>query len=710
MSKQLGAITKEGEIVLSNKEKGILLSKLNRWNEDGLQRIKFKLKKWRVIRNYIHGADWGLRGSGVTGGAVTAAQRLVGGFSMSGNPDDEPYVNNVMMRIHMSNMQRIGRYKPHIEVEPEDSSRLNKQAARRGEIFLHDLMDKQKFATRLERKIDRIICLTGAVYTKCMIDPSAGDERSAPILDNFGQVSGYEELDDVEGDISVDVLPPKNLVLPPYCTDLDEADYIIENNVRTTAYALRRYNTVLKPEDISTEDAEWWRSGIGDDRSANTPAADKKEGLCIIKEAFVRRSEEFPMGAHVIWSQDEVMKSTTLDDHYPDLPYAKAEFIYDDEDIDGETPYWFMIPMQNALNRVESDIKSHEQLMSKPKWQQHIETQLVDPDGITNRTAQILKWSGSVPPGIIQAPELPDTIFKWRDMVLGEMMSLGAAHDIVRPSQPRSGTAIAYEQEQDDTTLAPTIGSIGAMHERWMGFALKLKSQYINTPRKYSFRNPKGLLISDTFGGDDLRGNFKVRVNMQSGLPANKIARQQLIIQLTNQGIISAEKAQRYFEFGEVDEALQKMLVSYERAQKLVELLEAGGSYSEMKAQIFDNHDVMLEELRTAMQERWEDWHPGIQDQFGLAYADHEKARQERMMGMMRMQMLAGGTGATGGAPGPDGKPGSGVPAAAPMAPPGVPDSGQGPGQQPDKPTDNSSSLFEIPGMADLASPAMAGG
>lgn len=691
MSGQIGSITADGEIVLTKKEKAILLAKLNHWNTIGLNHLKTKILKWSLTRQYIHGFDW----ADQKGQPATSSMRLMGGVgtNVTGNVDNEPYVNNVMMRIHMSNMQRMGRYTPNIDVMPDDNSIENKQGARNGKIFLNDLMEKSKYQQKIKRKLDRIIAIYGSVYLKVIWDPYGSQMKMKPQYDDFGKVSfAPAEDDDDEGCVGLDVVCPKNIVLPPYCVDIDDADWLIENNVRSTEYVLRRYNASVKAEPIAEMEVKWFRLSQAEGRDSKGED-DGKNSLCIVKEAWVERCEEFPLGAHVIWSgkgEDAViMKSTTKDDFYDGKCYFKSEFIYDDEDVDGETPYWFMIPMQDALNRVESDIRRHEIMMCKPKWQQHTETILQDPDGITNETAQVLKWTGTHVPGIINAPELPKTVFQWRDMVLGEMMSLGAAHDIVRPDQPRSGTAIAYEQEQDDTTLAPTIDSMGAMHEGALSFALKLKSQYGLTEQKHSMRTPRGMIISKSFDGAGLKGNFKVKVNMQSGLPANKIARQQLIVQLVNQQIITAQQAQRYFEFGEVDEALQNQLVFYERAQKLCEFLEAGGMYDQMPAQTFDKHQVMIDEIDVQSAEKYEEWDPSIRIEF-------QKAR----MGHMAFLLPPPGMPLPGGGSGAGATQVMTPPGEAPVAPPGMPDSGQGQGQQPSRAGGaDQSNLFSIPGM-----------
>ena len=685
MPNQLGAVDGDGEITLSKYEKQILLSKLNKANDAGIRRLRFKITKWSIIANYLDGTHHGDR----SGNRVTAAQRLVGGAQGdTGNVDQELYMNPVLLRIHMSNMQRLGRFMPDIDVDPNENTLEDKSGARKCKIFLNDLLDKCKYKAKLRRKIDRIIATTGCVYLKVTMDPNAGQSYSKPKINEFGARIGWEDDPDYEGQIVLSVVHPKNIILPAHNVDPDEADFIIENNIRTVEYALRTYGVTVKSEAINTKDFEWWKLG-------NEAGRDEKEGikddnLCFIKEAWFRRSVEFPLGAHIIWAGNEILKSTTLDDFYPDLPYFKAEFIYKDEDPDGDTPYWHMIPAQNALNQVEADVKRHSIMMCKPKWQQHAETVLSDPDGITNETAQILRWTGETPPGIITAPELPETVFTWRNMLVDEMMSMGAAHDIA-PKPGRSGTAIAYEQEQDDTTLAPTIWSLGVMHEDALSFAAKLCSQFYLNPRQFSMKGKDSRLQSAMFCGDDLKGNFKVRINMQSGLPANKIARQQLIVQLVNQQILTAQQAQQFFEFGQLDAATHKIVVMYERAQRIIENMEQGNPYTVMPAMPFDNYPVLMEELKSAMQSDFTEWPPEIQSQFQVAFLDIMQEMQPPVPPMMP-------GGAPGGLPG---KPGLQPPGMTPLAPPGVPgEQGQGPGQQP------GDSLYEIPGMGPTPSPA----
>lgn len=688
---QIGAITVDGGIELSGKEEKLLLAWLNRRKDDGVARLSTKLAKWVLIRNYLGGTHWFGEG---TGARASAAQRLIGGSMEDGNVDDEVYENNVMLRIHMSNMQRVGRYQPQEEVEPSDSSQAAKEGARKGEIVISTIKDQNRYNSRLRRKLDRHIFTYGCSYIKTTLDPNAGVERVKPILNEVGQVAGYEEDEEsTEGEVAWDVPAAKNIILSPNATDVFDSDYLIEYNIRTVEYALRTYNKTVKPEGIDAKEIKWWRLGRNSGRDA-AKGEDREDNLCVVNEGWVRRCEEFPLGAHVIWTAEKVLQSTTLDDHYSGIPYHKAEFIYDDEDPDGDTTYWHMIPMQNALNAVESDIKAHETMMCKPKWQQHMETTLQDPDGITNETAQVLRWTGPQAPGIIQAPDLPQTVFSWRDMIMGEMMSLGAAHDIIRPAQPRSGTAIAYEQEQDDTVLAPTVASMGIQHEDACSFSLKLVSQYYVVPRKFSMRGKNGRLMSQEFNGADLNGQFKVHVNMQSGLPANKIARQQLIVQLVNQGIITKEQAQEHFEFGQVNEAIRDQTVMYERAQNIVDNIVAGNPMEKMSPMPFDDFAVILQCAQRSARENWQEYQQGVQLQFKALFE-------------LLQKMIAPA------APpiGPDGKPlggdPGGVPAEAPMAPPGVSASGQSAAQQPDRaPGSDQGDLYSIPGMENEPEPA----
>lgn len=687
---QIGAVTSQGKIELSDKESKVLLAWLNKRKDDGVDRLSGKLAKWTLIRNYLSGTQWYSEG---TGARYSAAQRLFGGAFSDGDADDETYENNVILRIHMSNMQRIGRYQPKEDVDPTDSSAQSKEGARKSQIVISDLKDKNRYKSRLRRKLDRHILSYGASYIKTTIDPNAGQEKVKPILNEYGQVTGYEEDEDgTEGQVVWDVPAAKNIILSPNATDVFDADYLIEYNIRTIEYVLRTYGQTVKGEGIDAKEVKWWRLGRNSGRD-QAKGEDREDNLCVVNEGWIRRCEEFPLGAHVIWTSKHVLQSTTLDDHYPDIPYHKAEFIYDDEDPDGDTTYWHMIPQQQALNAVESDIKAHERMMCKPKWQQHMETTLQDPDGITNETAQVLRWTGPQAPGIINAPELPQTVFTWRNMIMDEMMSLGAAHDIIRPAHPRSGTAIAYEQEQDDTVLAPTVDSMGVQHEDACSFSLKLVSQYYITPRQFTMKKAGGQQVSQEFCGADLHNQFKVRVNMQSGLPANKIAKQQLIVQLKNQDIITKEQAQEHFEFGQTDEAIRDQTVMYERAQKIVENIINGNQLEQFPMMPFDDYGVILQVATRAARESWMDYDQNVQLQF--------KALFDQLKTLLTPTVPISGVMPAGG-----GNPG-GVPAKPPMAPPGVPTSGQAPGQQPPKMAD-AQSLYDIPGMHDEPAPAAA--
>lgn len=680
MAKPLGQLNSENDIVFSKEEEKQLLAMLKKRFNSGQKQIEFKAKKWSLIRNYVHGYHYA--------DGENKRSSIVDRMNYNdGNVDDEYYQNNVMMRIHMSNMTRMDRFNPVVDVEPRDNSYKHKRGARLGQMAIYDLLDKIRYHSKIKKKTNRTICMYGSAWWKTTLDPKAGEHNANPMVDEFG-VQSAEDLG-CEGRVRIDVIAPKNIITPQSVADPDELDWLIEFKVRTTDYVLRQYGVTVKSESVKL-DSEWWGT-----EHKNRMEKEEEDDLCTLKEMWIAESEDFPAGAIITWVGEKILRSTTLYDFYPEIPYKVAQFIYDDEDINGETPYYFMLPSQAALNQVESNIKRHETMMCKPKWQQHVETVLTDPDGITNETAQVLKWSGTQPPGIINAPELPQTVFTWRDMLIGEMMSTGAAHDIVRPSQPRSGTAIAYEQEQDDTVMAPTIEAIRAMEEESFSLALKLISQYYTDPRNFSMRDGNSVMYSANFSGTDLEGNFNVRVTLQSGLPANKIARQQLIVQLVNNQIITPETAREFFEFGKLDPMLRRATVSLERAERLIMQLEDPlliqvAGVQEMAPQMFENFIVMAQQLTLAMEEKWESYDPETQQKFMDRYNWYKnQIIQEQMAKMAPQGMPAAGPGRA-----------QAEGAAAPIAPPTMSDSMQPPESQPPRETVlEGGDLFNIPGM-----------
>jgi hypothetical protein len=180
------------------------------------------------------------------------------------------------------------------------------------------------------------------------------------------------------------------------------------------------------------------------------------------------------------------------------------------------------------------------------------------------------------------------------------MLMIGYANDIVRPGHARSGNAIAYEQEIDENTMAPMVTSLTDMFQRGLGFALELMARYYKVPRMVKMLDSNAWTIENEFKGDDLFGNFDVRVDLLSGLPANKLAKQQFVMQLFSKGLLEKPLAQKYLELGDAEAALREQAMEAEIVDKTIKTMERGATVPPHE---WDDHALMIASITAWLKE-----------------------------------------------------------------------------------------------------------
>ena len=120
------------------------------------------------------------------------------------------------------------------------------------------------------------------------------------------------------------------------------------------------------------------------------------------------------------------------------------------------------------------------------------------------------------------------------------------------------------------------VESFAAMYQRAMSMALQLMARYYTVPRMVKMFDENIWSIEQEFKGEDLMGNFDVRVDMLAGLPANKLARQQFVMQMFQAGLVDQITAQKYLDLGEAEMALREQAIEFEVAKRNIKDLENG--------------------------------------------------------------------------------------------------------------------------------------
>lgn len=603
-----------GYLTLTNDEKKALINELESGYKKSRNYYKKMRRRWYKVERYLEGSQPGRNGFDQLSNKDAAVHFSDG----SNNVDEEFITDNMMLRIYLLSVARLTKYQANIDLTPNSDSLDSKQACRKGRVALYDLLEKNNFIL-LKQKFARSMLTMGKPIMKVTFDPTKGREMAEPIMDAFGNIKFREGF---EGEVRIDSISPRNIQIPAWATEWETMDWLQETNVRTTDYVARKYNVNVNAEAISMDD-EIWNYGMdapGIDNKENVLSADAK--VTLVKERYYRPSKKYPRGAIFTWASGELIRSSTLLEFYPDIPYFDATQIYIEGTPWSDTVMYHMIDHQDELNRLESDVMRHTKLMSKPKVLKHDGTTVSD-EAFTNETAEFIDWGGTIPPSYLEPPSLPQDVYLGIERALSRMMVLSAAQDVQRPSHGRSGNAIAYEQEMDETTLTPWLESMEQMWCRGLQFALKLMAEYYSTPRLAKMTNSNKTTIEEDFKGEDLQGNFDVQISLMNGFPANKLAKQQFIFQAVDKMIIPPEDAAKYLEFGEADEVLREATAEIEIAQKGIKIMKAG---TMVKVHDWDNHEVWAAQMMRVMREEFDDWDPAIQQIFTEVLDLHRQA------------------------------------------------------------------------------------
>lgn len=601
------------EIEAGSQEEADIIARLETSYQSSRQNQQLYRKRWAIIDRFLLGYQVN-GGSGETAGRMTTPDNDTPYDDLGVNDiNEQVYVNNKLLEAHREDMARFTRYNPNISVNPNNpNSEKDKKAARVARIVLYDLMEKQKFDTRIKIRAARIITTKGCVALKVCFNPKGGNKVMWPCLDENGDLkqevkmnpdTGEETLEPVyeqgpEGCVEWDVVSPQNLTFPRGTVDLANAAWVQETNVRSTAWVLENFGVEVKSENVTQEESYYFpdreerAEELGDPETKNT----------VVKERYYRPCPEFPKGAIFIWAGKVLLRSSTVEDYYPGMMYFWANNIMNENYILGDTPYWHALADQVVLNQLDSITMRYSMIWGNIKLLVPTESTIEEEDW-TNEADQVMQYAGKDAPQFIRPPDLPMTLQNFRAQVLDNLRSKVAIRD--RARRAASGNVIAYEQDQDDSTIAPALQELEQMYEDAMQFSLVLMAENYALPRLVRMTGSTVRGVVEDFVGPMLAGNFDAKCSLMSGLPANKYARQQYLLSMYKMQALNKQELLQYSEFPDIEKVFEEANKDRENVEDFLERMEKN---EPVPIKDFYNLPMLFERLRLLMGERYWDW------------------------------------------------------------------------------------------------------
>jgi hypothetical protein len=265
--------------------------------------------------------------------------------------------------------------------------------------------------------------------------------------------------------------------------------------------------------------------------------------LCKLSRLFIKPGHRyFPNGAEIVFTDEKMVEVNE------DFPFSHGELPLS---VMGHIPFGVTQYPLSVLGQIKgpvleasrtvSQLVENRNLMANPPWVIYKQHRMKD--DIENRPGlrmEIDYVPGIPPPSPVQMPEMPmyvqQLIETFKSNVL-EISGQGETSQGKVPAGARSGVAIAYLQEEDDTKLGPTVQEYEEMIERSHWQILSNYGQFYTIPRTVQIYRPHSEPEVLDFESAMLEGVAGLVCQSGSALPRSKAAKQQYILDLFDRGI-----------------------------------------------------------------------------------------------------------------------------------------------------------------------------
>ncbi len=363
------------------------------------------------------------------------------------------------------------------------------------------------------------------------------------------------------------------------------------------------------------------------------------QDLVEIFRLFIRPGHfYFPDGAEIIFTQNEIVEARSFPFGHNQLPISWMGHI----PMPGARyPISVVSQIRDPvleISKTESQLTENRNLMSNPPWLTFREHEIEDGTLVNKPGARItIPWRPQIPePHPIEMPEIPayvqNLLTTLREHVQ-EIAGQGETSQGRVPPGARSGVAIAYLQEEDDTKLGPTVSEYEEMIERCSWQILRVIAERYDVPRTVTINRKHSHPEVFDFIGTMLSGIGGVECQAGSALPRSKAAKQQFMMDLYSMGIEQdTRKVKEMLELGQGEP--EEWEVDMDQAERENDRMEQGHS---APVEDWFNHAAHLAVHRRYMKSPdFEALPPNIQE----VYRVHDKLHQRFLTGAAQAQQM----------------------------------------------------------------------
>lgn len=391
---------------------------------------------------------------------------------------------------------------------------------------------------------------------------------------------GFLEIGiDENGALFLDTYEPYDIYIPPDIKDLKEASFLIKV-VRKTIKSLKDAKdfdgnplydqeavAALKP-DYKYSASEYKHIRYAEKFSMKPELRDEDIAQVLVKEAWLKETDGWRL---ITECQGKILRDTFVD--YVNLPFVAYKF---NEGLLYQTSLFEdLIPLNKALDILVALGEHYTRTMTIGKYLKYKGDKV---ERLLDEHGEFIEYEGARPPEPLPIQGLPASYFNLLGLIMSLMEERGAA--IISfgkvPKGVKAWRAIESLKASEITNLNTPIKlfekTLEELAERILdiGYRSFLEPYTIwkieeGKPAPYQIvsaqvagKYPKAIPIST---------NYKVKVEIESGIAFTEEGKRMIIIELAKAGLIPPETLLDILQFGNTQEIIEK-LRNWQRAQK----------------------------------------------------------------------------------------------------------------------------------------------
>ncbi len=457
-----------------------------------------------------------------------------------------PVINRIRPIIR-TELAKLTAQKPTASIVPATGEDRDLSAAQAGEQIWDSVYRGKKIKSIFNQTmLWTLTCGTG--FMKTYWDPTKKDKDGSP------------------GDFCYENITPFHIFVPDMlCQDLEDQPYIIHIQTKSPEWVKANYPGLkAQPNVMEANDI------LNDSFLQLVGAGDFRKNAILCYEVWVKpgQVEFIPKGGMFTIIGDTVTQFVEGNPYlHQQYPFVKFEHIptgrfYADSVIAD------LIPIQREYNRTRGQMIEAKNRMAHPQLMAAEGS--VDASKINTEPGQVILYKlGFPPPEPLPLQNLPAYVIQETERLLLDFEDISGQHQVSKGQVPpgvTAATAISFLQEQDESMLSTTFGSIEEGFEKIGYQTLCYVKQYWDTPRTVKVVGRDGQFNVLSFIGSDLRDNTDIRIESGSALPTSKSAKQALLMDLMSQGFIPPEKGLELMDVGGVQRLYEEVQIDSSQA------------------------------------------------------------------------------------------------------------------------------------------------